>query len=74
MPDGGVLRTPALFVHGAYDAICETVDSPMAQPMRRDCVDLTEHVLETGHWMPQEQPERVNAEIDAWLGARHLMN
>jgi pimeloyl-ACP methyl ester carboxylesterase len=63
------LRLPALFLHAAYDSICETLDSRMAEPMRRDCTDLTEHVLETGHWMPQEEPAQVNAAIERWLAA-----
>lgn len=61
------LRLPVLFLHAAYDSICETVDSRLAEPMRRDCTDLTEHVLEAGHWVAQEQPARVNATIEAWL-------
>ena len=64
---GGTLRLPVLFLHGAYDAICETVDSRLAEPMRSDCTDLTERVLETGHWMAQEQPAQVSAAIAAWL-------
>jgi pimeloyl-ACP methyl ester carboxylesterase len=70
--DGGKLALPVLFLHAGFDAICETVDSRMAEPMRRDCADLTEQVLDTGHWMPQEQPAQVNAAIEAWLGARGL--
>ncbi len=66
-PGGGVLRLPVLFLHAAYDSICETVDSRLAEPMRRDCTSLTERVLQTGHWMPQEQPAEVNAAIAAWL-------
>ncbi len=65
--DGGVLRLPVLFLHARYDTICETVDSTMAEPMRRDCTDLTERILDTGHWMPQERPAEVNAAIQGWL-------
>jgi pimeloyl-ACP methyl ester carboxylesterase len=72
-PGGGTLRLPVLFVHGEYDAICETVDSRMAEPMRRDCTDLTERVLQTGHWMPQEAPDQLNAAIETWLVAREEM-
>lgn len=68
--DGGVLSMPALFLHAAHDYVCETIDSPMAEPMRRDCRYLTEGVLYTGHWMPREQPERVNAAIAQWLVTR----
>jgi pimeloyl-ACP methyl ester carboxylesterase len=70
VPDGGVLRLPVLFLHARYDAVCETVDSPMAEPMRRDCTDLTERIVDAGHWMPQEKPDEVNAVIEAWLDVR----
>jgi pimeloyl-ACP methyl ester carboxylesterase len=67
--DDGALRLPALFLHAAYDSICETVDSRLAEPMRRDCADLTERVLDTGHWMAAEQPAQVSAAIESWLAA-----
>ena len=66
-PGGGTLSLPVLFLHAAYDAICETVDSRLAEPMRHDCTNLTERVLETGHWIVQEQPAQVSAAIEAWL-------
>ena len=65
--DGGVLRLPVLFLHARYDTICETVDSSLAEPMRRDCTHLTERILDTGHWMPQERSSDVNAAIAEWL-------
>ena len=40
--DAGKLTLPVLFLHGAYDFTCETIDSRLAEPMRRDCADLTE--------------------------------
>jgi pimeloyl-ACP methyl ester carboxylesterase len=69
-PNGGRLNLPVLFIHGAYDFVCETVDSELAEPMRRDCADLTEHTLATGHWMPQEQPTGVSATIARWMVER----
>jgi pimeloyl-ACP methyl ester carboxylesterase len=66
------LRLPVLFLHAAYDSICETVDSRMADPMRSTCSDLTEHVLETGHWIALERPAQVNAAIEGWLSERGL--
>ena len=36
---------PVLFLHGAYDTTCETMASRLAEPMRRDCADLTEVVV-----------------------------
>jgi len=56
--------------HAAYDYICETMDSSFAEPMRRDCTDLTEAVIPSGHWMAQEQPIQVNAALAKWLAAK----
>lgn len=68
--NGGKLSMPVLFLHGAYDTTCETVNSRLAEPMRRDCADLTEAVVNSGHWMAQEQPAAVNAALAQWLAAR----
>ncbi|MBL6082517.1 alpha/beta hydrolase [Belnapia sp. T18] len=69
-PDGGQLAMPVLFLHGAHDYTCDTMDSRLAEPMRRDCVDLTEVVVQSGHWMAQEKPAAVNAALSRWLAAR----
>jgi pimeloyl-ACP methyl ester carboxylesterase len=61
------LEMPALFLHAAYDYICETLDSDLAKPMREHCARLTEVVIESGHWMDQEKPLAVNAAIARWL-------
>jgi pimeloyl-ACP methyl ester carboxylesterase len=61
---------PVLFLHGAYDMVCETMTSSLAEPMRRDCADLTEVVVKSGHWMAQEQPIAVNAALAKWLATR----
>jgi pimeloyl-ACP methyl ester carboxylesterase len=58
---------PVLFLHALYDYVCETVDSRLAEPMRRDCANLTEVVVKSGHWMAQEKPVDVNAAIAQWL-------
>jgi pimeloyl-ACP methyl ester carboxylesterase len=68
--NGGRLAMPALFLHAAYDTVCETMASPLAEPMRRDCADLTEAVVHSGHWMAQEQPVAVNAALARWLATR----
>jgi pimeloyl-ACP methyl ester carboxylesterase len=68
--NGGKLSMPVLFLHGAYDTTCETIRSKLAEPMRRDCSDLTEVVVRSGHWMAQEQPVAVNAALAKWLAAR----
>jgi pimeloyl-ACP methyl ester carboxylesterase len=68
--DGGKLRLPVLFLHGAYDYTCETMTSRLAEPMRRDCSDLTELVIDSGHWMAQERSVSVNAALVRWLASR----
>jgi hypothetical protein len=62
--------SPSSFLHAAYDYICETMDSSFAEPMRRDCTELTEAVIPSGHWMAQEQPIQVNAALAKWLAAK----
>ncbi|MCA1644520.1 MAG: alpha/beta hydrolase [Chloroflexi bacterium] len=69
--NGGTIDLPVLFLHGRYDFTCETVDSKLADPMRRDCTDLTEAVVQSGHWMAQERPIEVNSALARWL-ATHL--
>jgi pimeloyl-ACP methyl ester carboxylesterase len=66
----GKLSMPVLFLHGAYDTTCETMTSRFPEPMRRDCADLTEVVVRSGHWMAQEQPVAVNAALAKWLAAK----
>ena len=68
--NGGALTLPVPFLHAAYDSTCETMDSRFAEPMRRDCTDLTEAVIPSGHWMAQEQPIQVNAALAKWLAAK----
>jgi hypothetical protein len=38
--------------------------------MRRDCADLTEVVVPSGHWMAQERPVDVNAALVKWLATK----
>lgn len=64
------IEIPALFLHGAYDYVCETMDSRLAEPMRANVADLTEAVVESGHWMAQEKPREVNAALAKWLAAK----
>jgi len=68
--NGGKLTLPVLFLHGAYDFTCQTTTSRLAEPMRRDCADLTEVVVASGHWMAQEKPEAVNSALVRWLATR----
>ena len=67
---GGKLTLPVLFLHGAYDYTCETIDSRLAEPMRGDCADLTEVIVPSGHWMAQERPIEVNAAMVKWLATK----
>jgi pimeloyl-ACP methyl ester carboxylesterase len=68
--DRGRLLLPVLFLHGEYDYTCETVVSRLADPMRRDCQNLTEVIVPSGHWMAQEKPVAVNAALAKWLAAQ----
>ena len=68
--NNGRLTMPVLFLHGAYDYTCETMDSRLAGPMREYCADLTEIVVESGHWMAQENPVAVNAALARFLAAK----
>ena len=62
-----VLRMPVLFIAAQYDYTCECITSDLAVPMREKCTDLTEAVIASGHWMAQERPREVNAELVRWL-------
>ena len=62
------LNMPVLFLHGAYDYVCETLVSRLAEPMRAHCDNLTEVTVASGHWMAQEKPVEVNAALAKWLG------
>jgi pimeloyl-ACP methyl ester carboxylesterase len=64
------LMMPTLFLHGAYDYTCETIDSRLAEPMRASCADLTEAIVPSGHWMAQEKPAYVNAALAGWLARK----
>jgi pimeloyl-ACP methyl ester carboxylesterase len=66
----GTLHLPVLFLHAEYDYTCETLTSRLAEPMRRDCRDLSELTVQSGHWMAQEQPVAVNAAIARWLATK----
>jgi pimeloyl-ACP methyl ester carboxylesterase len=67
---GGRIDLPVLFLHAAYDWVCETRKSRLAEPMRANCANLSEATTNTGHWMAQEDPGFVNAEVARWLEAK----
>lgn len=64
------LAMPVLFLHASYDYVCATVGTRLADPMRAFCTDLTEGIVQSGHWMAQEQPVAVNAALAAWLARK----
>jgi len=64
------LEKPILFVHAEYDLVCETVDSELAKPMRERCTNLTEVILQAGHWVAQEKGSQVSAALVRWLAEK----
>jgi pimeloyl-ACP methyl ester carboxylesterase len=66
----GYLDMPALFLNARYDYVCEATHSRLAEPMRKYCRDLTEVTFRSGHWMAQERPLEVNAELVKWLATK----
>jgi pimeloyl-ACP methyl ester carboxylesterase len=75
----GTLAMPVLFIHTAYDAVCQTVDNPLfMKDMREKTQNLSEMVVKAGHWGNLECPEEVSLGIvefvamkvrEAWPGA-----
>lgn len=49
--DDGYLDMPVLFLEAEYDYTCDCVNSPLAEPMKKLCRDLTIKRIESGHWM-----------------------
>jgi len=64
------LQMPVHFIHARYDTVCETVVSRLAEPMREWCADLTESIVDSGHWMAQEKPREVNSALAGWLARK----
>ncbi len=65
--NGGRIDIPALFVAARYDYTCESITSRLAEPMREECSNLTEEIIDSGHWMAQEKPIEVNQAMARWL-------
>jgi len=63
----GYLEMPVLFIGAKWDYTCDTVNSTMTDPMVEYCTNLTQRLIYSGHWMAQEQPLAVNAELAHWL-------
>jgi pimeloyl-ACP methyl ester carboxylesterase len=66
----GYLEMPALFLNARYDYVCEATHSRLAEPMRTYCRNLSEVTIRSGHWMAQEKPLEVNAEVAKWLATK----
>ena len=71
-PGFGRLTLPALFIHATHDTVCDTTQSRLAEPMREDCEQLHEAVIEGGHQIMLECPDAVNRAIADWLGSHSL--
>jgi pimeloyl-ACP methyl ester carboxylesterase len=65
--NGGKLSFPVLFVHARYDVVCATLDTKFPEPMRESCKELTEFVVDSGHWITLEKPRETAAAIAQWL-------
>ncbi len=65
--NNGELSLPVLFLAARFDFVCETIDSRLAEPMRDKCSNLTEVVIDTGHWMAQEKPQALNVALHEWI-------
>jgi len=63
----GRLDLPTLFVHAAYDYVCDTLTSKQAETMRALCTNLEEATISSGHWMAQERPVALNGILTSWL-------
>lgn len=68
--NGGHLDLPVLFLAARYDYTCESVTSRLPEPMRRYCRNLTESIVDSGHWMAQEKPVEVNRALTHWLATK----
>ena len=66
------LDLPVLFLAAQYDYTCESITSALAEPMRALCSNLTEHTVQSGHWMAQEKPAEVNRHLVDWLVRQRL--
>jgi pimeloyl-ACP methyl ester carboxylesterase len=66
-PHGGRLQQPVLFINGNWDGICDINRSPLGEPMRRACLDLSITNLPAGHWLPLERKAELIEAIRLWL-------
>ncbi|WP_292147969.1 alpha/beta hydrolase [Mesorhizobium sp.] len=72
--NGGRIALPAFFLHGAWDTVCKTIGTRLADPMRAYCDDLSEEIISGGHFFSIENPAATNAAMEAWLVRKGLQN
>ncbi|KAK5999217.1 Epoxide hydrolase A-like protein [Cladobotryum mycophilum] len=65
--EGWVLKLPVLFIHARFDAVCHTVSGRLPERMRHLCENLTEAIIDSGHWVGLEKPEETNAALVRWI-------
>lgn len=70
--NGGRITLPTLFIHGAWDTVCKTVNTRLPDPMRAHCTDLEEGTVQGGHFFSLERPRDTNTMIDVWLKKKGL--
>ncbi|CAM1505904.1 Fc.00g115410.m01.CDS01 [Cosmosporella sp. VM-42] len=63
----GKLKLPVLFINARFDSVCETITERFARKMRNNCSNLTETIIDAGHWVASERPEETNTAIIRWL-------
>ncbi|MFY0253818.1 alpha/beta fold hydrolase [Chitinophaga sp. 30R24] len=66
-PHNGQITIPVLFIHAAYDWICDTLHSDLSNPMRAACSQLSEATINCGHWIAQEKPAELNLHLENWI-------
>jgi soluble epoxide hydrolase/lipid-phosphate phosphatase len=68
----GRLDFPVLFIEAAYDTICDTVNSNLAETQKKLVKDLSFVSVSSGHFVPVEKPQEVNKAIADWLDSKKL--
>ena len=61
------LKMPVLFINARFDSVCETVNGRLAENMRQKCSNLTETIIDAGHWVHAEKSDETNSAITRWL-------
>lgn len=64
------LNIPVFFVNALWDGACDTITGHLADRMRNTCSDLTEVVIEAGHWVNTDEPDKMNSAMERWIADR----